>query len=153
MPILLVKESLTAAQKSFLKTISGKIYVIGGTASVSKNVENALKSYGSVKRVSGTTRHETSVAVAKQFFENPKSAVLAYSNNFPDGLCGGALAYSINAPLILTATGKETTAVKYTTSMEIETGYVLGGVTQISDTSVCKIFNLPSGTKIELFGD
>lgn len=151
LPILLVKGSLTSAQKEMLSKGNGQIYVIGGTAAVSKSVENALKQYGSVARIGGANRYETSALVAQTFFgAEPFAAVLAYAQNFPDGLCGGPLAYSLKSPLILTATGKESVAVSYATSVGIKNGYVLGGTGLISDATARKIFDLPSNYEIVL---
>lgn len=140
LPILLVKDGLTAAQKEFLSTTSGEKIIIGGTGAVSHNVENALKSYGAVRRIGGSNRYETSVLVAKAFFNAPTAAVLAYAQNFPDGLCGGPLAYSLDAPLILTATGKESAAAAYTAEAGIASGYILGGTSLISDASANRVF-------------
>ena len=79
---------------------------------------------------------------AETFFENPKTAVLASAKNFPDGLCGGPLAMSKNAPLILTATGKESTAVTYAKANGIRVGAVLGGDGEglISDEATNRVF-------------
>ena len=142
LPILIVKDKLNASQKKFLQTIEGDIYVIGGDAAVNEYVENELKAYGNVKRIGGASRYETSVLIAEEFFENPNAAVLAYSKNFPDGLCGGALAYDMSAPLILTATGKEEAAGRYVNGQNIEKGYVLGSSDLISDDAVKIIFGL-----------
>jgi putative cell wall-binding protein len=140
LPILLVKDSLNSAQKEFLNTVSGKKYVIGGKAAVNEKIETALKAYGEVKRLGGNTRYETSVLVAKEFFSAPKAAVLAYAQNFPDGLSGGALACGVDAPLILTASGKEKAAAAYTKDMTIKAGYTLGGTGLINDKAVKSIF-------------
>ena len=148
-PVLLVKDNLNNAQKKFLSGLSGnKIYVIGGTNAVSAKTENALKAYGTVTRIGGATRYDTSVNVAKAFFPNASSAVLAYGKNFPDGLSGGALAYSMNAPLILTANDKQPQAKGYATTAGIKSGVVLGGPTLISDSVVKEIFSMGDNDKV-----
>lgn len=140
-PILLVGKALTEAQKAFLQTHSeNTYYIIGGENAVSKEIEADLQRYISTTRISGDTRYETSVRVAETFFEDPKTAVLAYAKNFPDGLCGGLLAMSQKAPLILAATGKETAARSYVQETGIEKGVVLGGDGLISDNAVKSIF-------------
>ena len=140
LPILLVKDGLTDAQKEFLTDCNGNFIIVGGKNAVSVTVEKQLKNYGNVKRLAGNTRYETSVLVAKEFFEDPSTAVLAYAQNFPDGLCGGPLAYSMGAPLILTAGGKQGAAEAYTESLGIETGLILGGTTLINDKVANSIF-------------
>ncbi|MBQ8897026.1 MAG: cell wall-binding repeat-containing protein [Clostridia bacterium] len=142
LPILLVKGSLNTKQKELLASSSGTKYVIGGKAAVSEKVENALAAYGTVKRIGGTTRFETSVLVAQEFFSSPSSAVLAYAQDFPDGLSGAPLAIANNAPLILTRPGKQAAAVEYTTANGIKNGYVLGGTKLISDAVVRKVFSM-----------
>ena len=150
MPVMLVKDGLTTAQKNYLNRIGGlnNIYVIGGENAVSPKVENALKAYGSVTRISGATRYDTSINIARTFFPGATSAVLAYGQDFPDGLSGGALAYHTDAPLILTATAKNKVTSAYTVPAGIESGYVLGGPKLISDASVKNIFAMTSGETI-----
>ena len=140
--ILLVGKSLNESQKAYLRS-SGckKIYILGGTAAVDSNIEESLKPYGSVERISGNTRYSTSVKIAEAFFPETDSIILAYAKNFPDGLCGGALAFARNIPLILTASGGEANAITYATQADIRAGVVLGGEGLISDNISKQIFN------------
>ena len=147
-PILLVGSTLTAQQKAFLDRDNREFVIIGGTAAVSGQLESELYEYGTVERIKGKNRYETSVLVANRFFDDPTSAVLAYAKNFPDGLCGGPLAISMNAPLILTATGEESAAAKYTNAYGITRGAVLGGTGLISDGSVRTIFAMKEDAAI-----
>ena len=123
---------------------------MGGTSAVSGTVESQLKTYGSVKRLAGDTRYDTSVLVAKEFFSAPKAAVLAYAQNFPDGLSGGPLAYTLKAPLILTDNKKPAPAVAYATGLGIKSGYVLGGTGLISDKVVKNVFSMTADDTIIL---
>ena len=155
-PILLVdKKGLNADQIAFLQSLGSapNYYVIGGTGAVPEAVVDQLKQYGNfVKRVSGSTRYATSAAIAQEFFTAPKQAVLAYGENFPDGLSGGAVAYRLNAPLLLTTsgtdkkTGKDTSsrrkwAIDYCRSVSISSGVVMGGNSLIDDESAALIFS------------
>ena len=99
-----------------------------------------LSAYGSVTRLSGKNREATSVLVAKTYFERPDHVLLAYSRNFPDGLCGGPLAYALGAPLVLTNAGAESAAAEYVTESGIYAGLVLGGSAALSDQTVATIF-------------
>ena len=141
-PILLVNnKELTEEQKAFLEAHTGnQYYIIGGDGAVSEDMETAVAAYGPVERIYGENRQETSAEVAKAFFEQPEAVVLAYAKNFPDGLCGGPLAYVLNAPLILTTTDKTDTAEKYVSTYEITKGKVLGGESLISNGAVNVIF-------------
>ena len=150
-PILLVKDSLNDSQKAFLQShAANKKYILGGTAAVSTSVENQAKAYGTVKRIGGNTRYETSVLIAKEFFPNATQAALAYAQNFPDGLSGGALAYAMKAPLVLTASGKEAAAAAYAKEQGITSGVILGGSGLISDKAVRTIFQMQSGDTIKI---
>lgn len=141
-PILLVDSTLTSEQESFLNALSAdnKIYIIGGTAAVIDAMMNTLSAYGEVERIGGSNRYETSVNVAKKFFTDPDHLILTYAYNFPDGLSGGPLAISRNAPLILTATSDRSYAVSYAKSIGVSSGIVLGGNGLISDSAVREIF-------------
>ena len=113
----------------------------GGVSAVSEALETELAQYGTVNRLSGTNREATSVLVAKTYFTNPGSIVLAYSRNFPDGLCGGPLAYVQNAPLILTSADQESIAADYVAKNPVLNGYILGGTAALSDNTVNNIFS------------
>ena len=145
-PILIVNEaknSLTEDQIQFLKDhASNKYTIIGGEAAISKALEDAINAIveTDVDRVYGETREDTSVKVAQRYFKNPDMVLIAYSRNFPDGLCGGPLAYAYDAPLLLTCGGQESFAAQYVNSEGISGGFVLGGSAAVSDQSLTLIF-------------
>ena len=142
LPILLVWNNLFENQKAFLEEYAsgGKFCIIGGETAVSKQIERQIGQYGQTRRVGGANRFMTSVMIAETFFDAPASAVLAYAWNYPDGLCGGALASTMDAPLILTMTKYENAAAGYIQSEGIDKGAVLGGTGLISEESVVTIF-------------
>ena len=146
LPMLLVGDELTVAQRNFLLTTSRRFVIIGGTGAVSESVEEELSMLGSVVRIKGSSRYETSVEIARRYFDNPRSVVLAYSHGFPDGLCGGPLAVSMGAPLILTSNDGYTVADEYVEG--IRTGAVTGGTGRISDETVRDVFELDDGVEI-----
>jgi len=86
------------------------------------------------------------VEIAKRYFTAPSAAVLAYAEGFPDGLCGGPLAYCIGAPLILTSNTSRALADEYVEG--ITSGAVTGGTGRITDETVRDIFDLPADTPI-----
>ena len=141
LPILLVWKNLTDAQKVFLDNLNGnKFYVIGGETAVNKDMEKQVSEYGATKRIGGKNRFETSVLIAREFFDSPETTVLAYAWNYPDGLCGGGLATVLDAPLILTMDKYEAQAAAYVQEKGIAKGFVLGTGELISDQTVEKIF-------------
>lgn len=140
-PILLVNNrGLTQEQKDFLAESDRKFVIIGGESAVSPAIAEALAVYGDVERLSGANRYETSVAVAKRFFETPETAILAYAQNFPDGLCGGPLACRLNAPLLLIASNRGPGVVSYAREQGIGAGAVLGGEGLIDEATVNSVF-------------
>ncbi len=83
----------------------GRIVVLGGTGVVSSAVQTALGAYttGSVTRLSGASRIETSVAISQASFSpNVPVAYVATGSNFPDALSGAPVAGMQGGPLLLT---------------------------------------------------
>ena len=146
LPMLLVGEELTADQKLFLMTTSRRFVIIGGTGAVNEAIEAELAEMGSVVRIKGSNRYGTSVEIARRYFAGPQAAVLAYAQGFPDGLCGGPLAISMDAPLILTSDDAYYIADSYVDG--ISNGVVTGGTGRISDDTVREIFDLSWDTSI-----
>ena len=146
LPIVLVHGSLTQAQKEFLVGTSGRFVIIGGESAVSAKLEAELRALGSVERLSGAGRYQTSVMVARKLIQAPEAAVLAYARNYPDGLCGGPLAYALGAPLILTDDVYCSEADAYVEG--ISSGVVVGGINLIGDNTVRTIFDLAIGDPI-----
>ncbi|MBQ1509118.1 MAG: cell wall-binding repeat-containing protein, partial [Erysipelotrichaceae bacterium] len=145
-PMLLVdtkKNTLTDGQKEFLSAhTSNKLYILGGTGAVSETLEEAVKAYGTPQRVYGSSRYQTSVEIAKTFFSSPNKALIAFSDDYPDGLCAGPLAYNLGAPILLTKPGKESSLKAYCTEASITSGYIIGGDARIPDASARDIFSL-----------
>ena len=134
---------LTQGQIDFLTAHAGNDFtIIGGPAAISAEMEEKIEAIvGNTSRLYGATREATSVAVAECYFSAPESVLLAYSRDFPDGLCGGPLAYAMNVPLLLlTNTNQESAASEYVAAHLIKEGYILGGANAIPDESVSIIF-------------
>ena len=141
-PILLVKDTLTDQQTEYLEKANlENIYIIGGTRAVNSNVEKRLRKYGKVTRVFGANRFETSLNVAREFFEDADNAVVSYSHNFPDGLCGGTLANALGSPVLLGRTNDTILVKPFFTENAILKTTVLGGERLIDNNSVLKLFD------------
>ena len=138
LPILLVNSrfGIFDVQKPFLASCGGSFCVIGGTTAVSEDVANQIRNYGNVVRLGGKNRFDTSVMIAEVFFEDPDAMVLSYAWNFPDGLCGGALAAAMDVPLILTMDCYEEQASKFAKEYGITRGFVTGTAELISDEAL-----------------
>ncbi len=140
MPILLVGDKLTGDQEAYLEKTEYDYSIIGGTLAVSNDVEYALSDSGVVRtRLAGKDRFETSVLVAKSFFPSkPETVMLAYSQNFPDGLSGAPLAQMYNAPLILVNNKNYQHAVDYCKSVVAKALGIFGGELVISNDTAIK---------------
>jgi putative cell wall-binding protein len=141
-PVFLTGESLSSTQKAYLSGFAAvKLYIAGGTGAVSQNIEDSLKAYAPVERLGGETRIETSVKIAETFFPEVAHAVLVYSQNFPDGISGGPVAFALKAPVLLVAGDTEgNKPVRgYILSKGVFTSLTFGGTSLISDDAVASV--------------
>ncbi|MCF0115078.1 MAG: leucine-rich repeat protein, partial [Erysipelotrichaceae bacterium] len=156
LPLMITGPELSQVQLYFLNKLKATgaitdIQIIGSDVAVSKAVEDKLKAiYGNDKvgRLAGPGRYETSAAVAEYVistYGTPKQVVLAYGENFPDGLCGGPVAYGLQpgTPLLLiNNTDEAINNVKSVmTKYKINDVYVVGGSNLITDETVLKLFD------------
>ena len=133
-PIMLVGKSLTAEQKEYVKSLGSKsFYITGGTSAVSNSVASEFKG---AKRLSGDTRYETGIAIAKEFFKSAKSVYIASGDAFPDGLTGGVLANKEGAPLLLVNENNTVQAADYVKSAGVKKVTAIGGTAAISDKAL-----------------
>ncbi len=157
MPILLVNndKGITEDQDEFLKSFGGKLnfYILGGDKAVSPEMEEALGEYGNVAdRIKGDNRYETSLKIAEEFFPNADRVVLAYGHVYPDGLCGGPVAFRLGAPVILANPNKYASLTKgYLQDNNIRKGIVLGGTERIDDAMVKEAFQMSEADEIIIF--
>ncbi|MBM7606375.1 uncharacterized protein YkwD/putative cell wall-binding protein [Metabacillus crassostreae] len=56
----------------------------------------------SIERIKGSDRYQTAVEISKSGWQSAATVVLAKGSDFPDALAGGPLAYSLDAPILLT---------------------------------------------------
>ncbi|MBQ1477913.1 MAG: cell wall-binding repeat-containing protein, partial [Erysipelotrichaceae bacterium] len=151
-PILLVNsktDTLNDGQREYLSTHAGNVfYIIGGTGAVSEGLEAEISAYRTPIRLSGAKRYDTAVLIAQTFFGNPDKAVLAYSHDFPDGLCAGPLGNALRAPILLTKEGSESAATAYTAAGAIRNGYICGGEKPLADMVARIIFAMSEDQSI-----
>lgn len=132
-PILLVKKSLSGAQKTFLKAqakTNPNIYIAGGPVAVSKDIEKELKACGftTVRRIAGSNKYTTAIALGKSFYPKAKEEVLATGDDFSDALVGSVLARAKRAPLLLTTKSKKfQTTFNHNVTNKINSITIIGG--------------------------
>ncbi len=138
LPIMLVGDTITAKQLSYLKAYNpSKVTILGGTGAVSESVEKALKSYNP-ERCWGMTRYSTSVAIAHRYFSDNDVVTYVNGEGFADGLSASAVAAINNSPVILVSNSSTAYASSYTKSIVINKSYVVGG--QLTDTAISSLF-------------
>ncbi|MBQ7246508.1 MAG: cell wall-binding repeat-containing protein [Lachnospiraceae bacterium] len=145
-PILLVNKTtkkLTEEQRSFLNAnFFSRVYVLGGTSAVPEEIVSELGSVcGTVSRIGGKSRYETSVNIAKEFFNNPESITVATGTNYPDGLTGGPLAFSLGAPLVLLQKGSNPAAEGFFDTVGPDKLLVYGGTGSVPESAVIALMS------------
>ncbi len=137
-PILLVTtDSIPTPIQAFLSahTEIKNLFIVGGAGVVSDQVKSELAKYGTVYRIGGANRFETSVNIARYFNTSPQSLVFTTGLDFPDALSGGPLAGLTKSPIILTCPDSIPPEVSaYLTGQQgkFAKGYILGGTGAVS---------------------
>ena len=138
--MLLVGDNLTHEQINWIRNAGiRKFYILGGNKAVSQGVENILRQYAEVERISGKSRYETSKLIAKKFFSKSTSATLTTGQNFPDGLSGAPLAKKYKAPILLVADKKHDDARKYVEGINLNNMFIIGGTNAISNKTKYRV--------------
>lgn len=114
--------------------------LVGGTAAVPDRVKQQLTSAGissgSITRLAGATRYETSAKIMSYAVNagmNVSTVYLATGKNFPDALAAGPVAGKLRAPLLLVDPGIEyahTVLANYRGRINVAT--VVGGTSAVS---------------------
>lgn len=139
-PLLLTTPSgLDPAVQAEIQRVAPKgstVYVLGGTAAISTQVDTTLTSIGYLpKRVFGNDRFATAVAIADQMGD-PTTVFEATGLNFPDALAGGPAAIKSGGVILLTNGDRQATATSaYLAAHPGGQHYALGGPATRADTS------------------
>ena len=143
--LLLVGNRLTPEQIRFLKkSKASELYILGGSGSVSFSIQNQIAPYVNRAgiRLGGQNRYETSALIAREFFPGSEAVVLASGLSYPDGLSGGPLAASLEAPLLLVADNQSGHARRYVVDKAAYDCYVCGGEGSVSTTLAREVMDL-----------
>jgi putative cell wall-binding protein len=136
-PILLVKKNeLTPYTSMELSRLNVKnVFLIGGKGVISQSLEDAIESKGiKVTRISGDTRYDTSIEVAKKLGSTKQIAVVT-GENFYDGVSISPIAAMKEMPIILVPKKNfsENTVKFLEGKKKSDAIYVVGGEDEISD--------------------
>ena len=129
-PILLVKQNIIPKETLTRALKAKKIYIIGGTAAISEDVEKQLAGK-EIVRVDGKNRVETSEKVAKLVGNYDEAFIVNGNTGEADAISVSSVAAKNHAPILLT-NGKTSTHSKKT-GVEY---YVVGGDAVVSDSIV-----------------
>lgn len=104
-PILLTQSStLVSETRTEIQRLGAKkIIVLGGTNTINQSVEASLSQIGSIERIGGSDRYETSIKIAKKARSLGMSSrtLLVSGTSYPDALAAGTLVASRRCSLVL----------------------------------------------------
>ncbi len=154
-PILITGQGkLTTSTKNRLSAMNVKnVDIVGGVNSVSNQVVNELKNMGiTANRISGASRYDTSLAVAKEVDKIQDVSEIAVVNGdkgIPDAVSVAAPAASKKMPILLAENGGLNSVSKdFVNGESVSKSYVIGSSNSVSDS----VMNSLPGTKTRLGG-
>ncbi|MGI9018020.1 MAG: cell wall-binding repeat-containing protein [Euzebya sp.] len=88
----------------------GEVFLLGGQAALSADVEAAVAELGyAPRRLSGNSRYDTALAIARESAPAPGFITIATGNDFPDALIGGSLATAFADGVMVLTNGDQLT--------------------------------------------
>ncbi|HUH06540.1 MAG TPA: S8 family serine peptidase [Egibacteraceae bacterium] len=114
-----------------------EVYLLGGEKAISGAAQAAIDALGyCVERLSGPSRVETSVAVAREVLsrEGNRQVLLARSDDWADAAAGGAYAAATGAPVVVTPTASlHPAAAAFLADVSPTSIVLLGGTAALDD--------------------
>ena len=145
-PLLLSNgKTLPASTISELKRLNPtNVYVIGGTASMPESVVSSIKSNtkATVTRIGGSTRYETSLAIAKQIDKivDVSKVYISSGTGEVDALSIASVAGREKAPILLTNVNSiDNKTYDFIRSESIKDAYFIGGDKKISNSVINQV--------------
>lgn len=120
-----------------------KVFIIGGNASVSKEIEDKLSAKGiEITRLSGLDRYETSLAVANYIGTDNGEMFVVSGVNFPDALSIASYAAYSQTPIILTDGVKLSEGIQnFVKTHDVNKTHLIGGSGVVSEDVASKLPN------------
>lgn len=141
-PILLTNpQNLdTKTEEEITRLEVNEMFIIGGYASVSKEIEDKLVLKGiKITRLQGNNRYKTALAVAN-YLGAKGQIVIAAGSNFPDALSIASYAAAQEMPIILVEKDNFPEELQqYVSDYNVSKTYVIGGPGVISDSLLAKL--------------
>lgn len=134
-PILLTEpESLSdEAANQIMRLKPSRIFIIGGPAAINQQVESQLAAIAAdscdIKRVSGQTRYDTALQIARELGDDQESVIIATGANFADALSISPFSYSSKTPILLCdpSTGLSEDELSYLRGVGARRAIIVGG--------------------------
>lgn len=127
-----------------------RIYLIGGTSVISKEVERQLVNQGlQVTRLGGANRYDTAVLIAEQLGNGASQVMLASGQKFADALTGSLLAAQKNISLLLTRQDRIVPElVQFNGRYQPKSYLIVGGEQAVSEAVVRSLKGIDGTVKI-----
>lgn len=159
-PILLTQTNgLPLSVKDQIKKLAPeKAIILGGTGSVSTNVEAQLKELGvtTIDRIGGKDRYAVSASVGERLSDSMEldTAIIASGEVFPDALSASSIAGPMGMPVLLVQSGNVPDAIKtyIKNHPEIKHFIIVGGPATVKQSVVDQLQNLRATANIERIG-
>jgi putative cell wall-binding protein len=133
-------DGATLAEITRVANPGATVYLLGGDSALSSQVQSALDDAGYLtKRVAGSNRYATAVAIARAL-GNPQTVFEAPGTNFPDALSAGPAASKTQAAILLTHGRRQATeTAAYLAKHSGDKRYAIGGVSASADPKAEKV--------------
>ena len=165
-PVLLTEpDRLPAATSTAIDELGADtVFLLGGTAAVSKGVEDALVADGlDVTRLAGTDRYGTAAEIAAAIgsaavsdLDDLPTAIVATGRNFADALAGGPLAGAGAEtgvhPILLVDSGVPQATEDAIADLGIEQVVILGGTAAVPQSVENELEQLTGNDAVRLAG-
>ncbi len=128
--ILLINEKNADKIQSYVSKnmkASGTVYILGGENAVPASVEQRFEGY-KVKRLSGTTRYETNLAILKEMRIDSDELLVCTGKGFADSLSASAS----GRPILLVGKSLTEEQKQYLTENGVQKFYLIGGEGAVS---------------------
>lgn len=132
------------------------VFIIGGSAALSSQIDTVLAGTYAVERLAGGDRYETAVKIkergdAARGFE-VAAALFARGDSYPDALSVSTYAAYSGTPILLVTSSAIPTSVIEEVTSALQSPYVIGGTSAVSQAVLEQIESLTSSPAIRLAG-
>lgn len=159
-PLLLTpRGALPTAVRAELQRLQPEtVIIVGGSAVVSDAVAADVGSIvGTVVRIGGVDRYETSRMIVEEAFNGAVAAFIATGRNFPDALAATAAAAKLSAPVVLVngsspAIDSATATLLGPAGLVVEDVYIAGGTGVVSEGIAASLADIESVASVTRLG-